>query len=551
MSSPETASSSVPSPSEAKPFRSDDDEPPHGMERSRGHTWLLLEVYRPATGAASNWDVTLGGADFFPHIVDFESGGLCARAGVKRGDVLCAVNGIAVFGHQEGIAALDAARGDVELTIKRPADEPLNSIGFCCCCCTVFFLVCLLLGFGAVEHSSGGSVDEVTGANGPFWARVWRPPRSLDSARTRVSSSLRLPRPRYGGPYFEWRSRCRRAHTKFSIASWPNAAENATRRWDVLVRADSEVVGVGLPVRWDNSTRICMLSSRTGVAMDNLLISPRVERPAASPNQTARAKILSGVIFEPAAGPGVYQLYEPCNDPFRAPVDPAWRAAAMSASGPTGSASSGSASVLPGRVPFWRSATVLRKVTRASVLQGVAWHFDTPNRATRPNKRAASGNVRAIATVPFEPAEHIAARRPARQLAEIPAASAGESGRGGRGGRSVSSPRVVRVFVRWRRPPGSALSYGPPPMAFRVACGREVPVTIIDGDEDELELLLYPQYGGGRHVIYLLPFDRRKDPYDAQFEQPRPTNPFSASPAHTLGQFLNRIEVRSAAWTNT
>ena len=147
-------------------------------------------------------------------------------------------------------------------------------------------------------------------------------------------------------------------------------------------------------------------------------------------------------------------------------------------------------------------------------------------------------------------ADGVLARRPPRQLAEIPAASAGESGGGGRGGRSASGPRVVRVFVRWRRPPGSAISYGVPPMAFRVACGREVPVAIIDGDEDELELLLYPRYGGGRHVIYLLPFDRRKDPYDAQFELPRPTNTFSDSPAHALGQFLNRIEVRSAAWTN-
>ena len=90
---------------------------------------------------------------------------------------------------------------------------------------------------------------------------------------------------RYGGAEFLWRARCPRMRTRFTIASWPWSAENATRRWEVLVRADGEVVGAMLPLRWAGSRPACVVSSRTGVTVDNVILIPKASTAAPGPRE--------------------------------------------------------------------------------------------------------------------------------------------------------------------------------------------------------------------------------------------------------------------------
>ena len=114
----------------------------------------------------------------------------------------------------------------------------------------------------------------------------------------------------------------------------------------------------GAPLR---NGRVCIVSSRTGVAVDNVLVVPH------QPN-------LSLLVFEPQAGPGYYEMYDGCiDDDESAQVAVAWRAVAARLAKQPPFERDGNLS------SFWRTATVQRRVARKSIIFGVPWHHERPD----------------------------------------------------------------------------------------------------------------------------------------------------------------------------
>ena len=259
------------------------------------------------------------------------------------------------------------------------------------------------------------------------------------------------------------------AATHFSIASW--ALSTAMSRWEIKVHADRDVTAVPAPPTWTSSTTLCIYSRSTGEPIDNYFLTRHANLTV--PSHLGMLTVLH-FVFEPASGPGVYEVYASCRDAHAAPVQAKWRNLAETS---IGHATNGSLQAI---------ATPFGHVLRSEVMMGVQW----PKTVLDKGLFYSAGSVRAFVRTPRGPRQY----------------------------------DPVRVFVPWRRPCGSAVSYGRAPLAFHVTCSQknstwcstdQVPVALTGGDEDEIELLLLPKFGGGRHVIYPLPFVRASQPFDA------------------------------------
>ena len=399
-----------------------------------------------------DWDATLMGKEGSPLLGALEKEGLAYRSGLREGDLLVSVNGVLISGHAEAVTQLDACDGESELVVDRQAVEPLDGI----LCCGVG---CTLLGFSLAFAV----------------ALVLRALRGTGDADDSDIGRLRdkMPKLRYGGPQ-PWRARCFPARTKYTVASWPTFAHK--RRFEVRVDADVEAVGiVAHPLwGWDSKTPVCIVSARSGIPVDNYAMSmgPQQRRgvPSGMPRQrqidSHPAAYAHALIFEPSSGPGVYEIYDNCHDPYAAPVEPAWRAAALADS--SRHPASGEPATLDPTAQPWRSVTFVRRVARSTVQLGSMWAGDGSFSSAGANRKY-SGNVRAVVQVTDDLAN--------------------------------SSEPAIRVIVRWRRPTESPLSYGEKPIAVRVNGDEQVPCTILSGDNDELEMLLAHDNIPGTYVV--------------------------------------------------
>ena len=316
-----------------------------------GYNRLHIEVHRLKGQTAGDWDATLSGPPHEPPTVkSLEFDGLAYRCGVREGDAIVSVDGVRIAGHAEGVQALDRAEGSCILVIERPATDPIEGV-LCCFCALLIAALIVACGLSFVlKLIMQGNIDDLQ----------------------QPSPRLSMPRPRYGGPE-PWRARCLPARTLFTVSSWPPVARNSSRRWEVLVRGDADAVGLVASDAWHwsaGSTKLCIFSARTGLPVDNIFLADglhpkpaggsrkRAAMVAAAAPATAAASVApdagtdpvndnavaaasasgsssrahsTSLIFEPAAGPGTYEIYDSCIDPFSAPVDAAWRSVALAA----------------------------------------------------------------------------------------------------------------------------------------------------------------------------------------------------------------------------
>ena len=472
------------------------DDVAHLGPRHAGFTRFRLVIHRLKGKTAGDWDMTLSGLSGPPCVKQLEHDGLGFRSGVRPEDRLVSINGVLVSGHAEGVLALDQANGHCVLVVDRPATDPIRGIVSCC-------MGAMLLAL-AVAVAACNAHSVLVQLNLAGDAPIDQP----DALRARDL----LPRLRYGGPE-SWRARCFPRRTHFSVASWPAFAPNATRRWEVSVKADAEAVAVSThgSWQWHTQTPLCILSARTGLPVDNWLLQ-RILSPAQPRRGGRGAKAKRGgatgapdassssssssssapslaLLFEPVSGPGVYEVYDSCDDPFRAEVSAQWRRDALQAAQATERDETRRSAV-------WRMASGGRLVHRSSTPLAAPWTLPGGGQDTEwhaRQQRAFVGNVRAVVRVPDAEA-------------------------------NASEP-AMRVLVRWRRPRGSATTHGPEPTAVRLSPGVpgaapletpiSVPVALLGANEDEVELLLAHDNVPGTYLIYLLPFERSTAAFDA------------------------------------
>ena len=115
---------------------------------------------------------------------------------------------------------------------------------------------------------------------------------------------------------------------RHTVAHWPAGA--TPTRWVVRVRMDTDAVLLGLP--FNETAGLCILHERTGRRVRNLHVPNSQEFQLVQDGTGPPAQ--GAVVFEPASGPGEYELYMSCADDAEgAPPDEAFLAVAARPAG--------------------------------------------------------------------------------------------------------------------------------------------------------------------------------------------------------------------------